>query len=265
MKTRSIFWGSLFILAGMLLLASNLGILKINIWQLVWPAFIIALGAWTLWTATRGTEALDVENVSLPLDGIKQAKMALSFGAGQIKLNHNARTGSLFSGDFVGGLTHTIRRQDDSAELELNPGDSNFLQGIMPWDWAAREWNFGLSNQVTWHLTFEIGASDAQVDLSNLRVVDLNLETGASTTAITLPANAGHTHVDVNGGAASITLQIPEGVAARIQVDSGLAAINIDRNRFPRVGKVYQSDDYQTAVNKVDINADFGAGSLKIL
>ncbi len=92
----------------------------------------------------------------------------------------------------------------------------------------------------------------------------MEVDTGASNTKIILPANAGQTHVDLSGGAASIVFEVPEGVAARIQVDSGLAAIDINRDRFPRVGSFYKSDNYETAVNKVDINADFGAGSLSI-
>ena len=42
------------------------------------------------------------------------------------------------------------------------------------------------------------------------------------------------------------------------------ASIDIDKERFPRVGDFYKSADYETAANKVDINADFGAGSLSI-
>ena len=140
----------------------------------------------------------------------------------------------------------------------------DFIFTMMPWTWGAREWDFGLSRDVAWQLHFEMGASDTQVDLTDLRVTDLEVETGASNTKIILPSNAGHTHVDLSGGAASVRFEVPEGVAARIQVDSGLAAIDINRERFPRVGGYYKSTDYETAVNKVDINADFGAGSLSI-
>ncbi|MCF6277593.1 MAG: cell wall-active antibiotics response protein [Anaerolineales bacterium] len=264
MKTRSIFWGSLFILAGALLLASNLGILRINVWQLIWPSFIIAMGVWTLWTATQGAEALEVEDISVPLEAITRAKMTVSFGAGQVRVDNSAAADSLFSGRFVGGLDHALHRQDDTVELELKPASMDFVQVAMPWAWGAREWKFGLNDQVEWHLNLEIGASNTYVDLRDLRVVDLNIDTGASNTEVTLPANAGHTHVDVDGGAASITLTIPDGVAARIQIDSGLAAISVNRERFPRMGEVYKSGDYETAVNKVDINADIGAGSLNI-
>ncbi len=264
MKIKSIFWGSLFIGAGSLLLLDNLGILHVNVWQLIWPTFIIAAGVWTLLAASKGTDALEVENVSAPLEGTTQGKMTLSFGAGQVKVKGDAKMGQLFSGSFGGGVKYKSQKDGDFTEITLQPDNTDAIQIMMPWMWGAREWNVDLSQEVAWQLHFEMGASDTQVDLSDLKVTDLEVDTGASNTKIILPANAGQTHVNLSGGAASIAFEVPEGVAARIQVDSGLASINIDRERFPRVGNYYKSDNYETAANKVDINADFGAGSLSI-
>ena len=264
MKFKSAFWGSLFIFAGGLLLLNNLGILYINVWRLIWPSFIIAAGVWTLWIATKGNDALDVEEIALPLDGTKNGKMTLSFGAGQVKIKGDVGASELLKGSFAGGVEVSSKKDGDFTNLKLKPSSQDFIFAIMPWTWGAREWNVGLNQEVAWQLHFEMGASDAQIDLTDLRVTDLEVDTGASNTKIILPANAGQTHVDLNGGAASIAFEVPEGVAVRIQVDGGLSSIDINRDRFPRVGNYYKSDDYETAVNKVDINADFGAGTLSI-
>lgn len=264
MKIKSVFWGSLFILAGALLLLNNLGFLNVNIWKLIWPTFIIAMGVWTLWTTTSGAEALDTEDVSIPLDGTAHGKMSLSFGAGQVNVHARIGKDELLRGSFVSGVEYHIHKKDDFTDLSLKPSSADFIQTFMPWMWGAREWKFGLSKEISWSLHFEMGASDAHIDLTDLRVTDLEVDTGASNTKIILPANAGQTHVDLSGGAASIVFEVPEGVAARIQVDSGFATIDINRERFPRVGNYYKSEDYETAANKVDINADFGAGALSI-
>ena len=264
MKIKSAFWGSIFIFAGGLLLLNNLGILQINIWRLIWPSLIIAMGVWTLWSATKGKDTLETEEIALPLEGTKQGKMTLSFGAGQVKVHGRADEGKLLKGSFSGGVKVVSKKDGDSIDLNLSPASTEFIFAIMPWTWGAREWDFGLSKEVDWQLHLEMGASDTQVDLTDLRVTDLEVDTGASNTKIILPANAGQTHVDLDGGAASIVFEVPEGVAARIQVDSGLAAIDINRERFPRVGGYYKSPDYETAANKVDINIDFGAGSLSV-
>jgi len=263
-KIKSIFWGGLFIVAGALLMLSNLGILTVNIWKLVWPTFIIAMGVWTLWTATQGPEALEIEQVSIPHQDAESAKIKMEFGAGQVKMASGAGAHELLQGTFAGGASYSTKLDGSTLNVKLEPPSADIVHIVMPWSWGAREWQISLNDQVALSLEMETGASSMVLDLSDLQVKELNLDTGASSTEITLPANAGHTHVDVDGGAASIVLNIPEGVAARIQVDSGLASIAVNRERFPRMGDVYKSNDYDTAENKVDITADIGAGSLAI-
>jgi len=264
MKIKSLFWGALFVVAGALLMLSNLGILQINIWKLVWPTFIIAMGVWTLWTATQGKGALEIEELSIPHQDAESAKIQLDFGAGQVKMTDGAGPDQLLQGSFAGGAQVDTKLKGNMLQVTLEPPSADFVHVFMPWAWGAREWNISLNDQIPLNLKFETGASSMELDLSNLKVTDLDLDTGASSTEITLPANAGHTHVDVDGGAASIVLNVPNGVAARIQVDSGLSAISVDRERFPRVGDVYKSNDYDTAENKVDITVDIGAGSLAV-
>ncbi len=264
MKSKSTFWGSLFILAGLLLLLDNLGLLQVHIWALIWPVFIIAIGVWTLLAAKQGSDILEKEQISIPLEETKRGKLNLSFGAGQLQIHADPANETLLKGSFSGGVEKSVRREDEFAALQLKPVSGNFFSALMPWTWGAREWIFGLNRSIDWQLHLEMGASDALIDLKELRITELSIDTGASNTKVILPSSAGYTHVDLDGGAASILFEIPEGVAARIQVDSGLASIEIDRLRFPRTGEFYQSENFETAENKIDISADFGAGSLRI-
>ncbi len=56
---------------------------------------------------------------------------------------------------------------------------------------------------------------------------------------------------------------MPGGVAARVRAHGGAADISVDGSRFPRTsGGVYQSPDYDSAANKVDLEAEIGAGAL---
>ena len=105
-------------------------------------------------------------------------------------------------------------------------------------------------------------STSSSVDI--MLVTELRLETGASSTDITLPAKAGYTKAKINAGAASASVRVPSGVAARIQVSGGLASINVDPDRFPRQGGIYQSPDYDAASNKVDLTIDTGVGSISV-
>ncbi len=57
---------------------------------------------------------------------------------------------------------------------------------------------------------------------------------------------------------------IPHGVAARVVTQTGLGEVKVDKARFPGVGPVYQSDDYSSATNKVDLSVEVGAASVEV-
>jgi hypothetical protein len=72
------------------------------------------------------------------------------------------------------------------------------------------------------------------------------------------------TNFKVEAGAASLVIFVPEGVAARIEADAGLATVTVDQNRFPKQGGIYQSENFENAENKVDIRIETGMASIDI-
>ena len=70
--------------------------------------------------------------------------------------------------------------------------------------------------------------------------------------------------MNVQSGAASVDLNVPQGVAARIRVQSGLAGINIDPNRFPATAGGYETPGFETSANRVDIFVETGVGSVSV-
>jgi hypothetical protein len=108
-----------------------------------------------------------------------------------------------------------------------------------------------------------VGANKSMLDLRDLNITDLKLETGASETRLTLPAR-GRFRADLDLGAASLEVTVPDGLSARIRASLGAADFKIDETRFPRSGGYYQSPDYDSAVNAVDMTIDAGAASIKV-
>lgn len=265
MRRGTLFWGSILILFGILLLLNNLGILDVNVWSLIWPLFLIALGVWTLWGVFFGRPSVETEEVAIPLEGAAQARVRIRHGAGRLRVDAGAGPGELAAGTFDGGLDHRVKREGDMLDVEMRvPAGSHFFFPWMWGPWHTLNWSFGLNGEIPLSLDLETGASDMRLDLTDLRVTDLRLQTGASATDLTLPANAGHTRVKISAGAASVTVRVPSGVAARVRVSGALAGITVDKSRFPREGGVYQSPDYDTAPNKVDVNIETGVGSIDI-
>ena len=141
------------------------------------------------------------------------------------------------------------------------------MQGwfLGPWNWGSGlNWEVQLNNDVPLRLKVEAGASQTDLDLTDLKVTELKLSTGASSTTVTLPAHAGLTNAKIEAGAAAVKLHVPGGVAARIRAKGGLASIDIDETRFPRTGDEYRSPDFDTAANRVEMRIETGVGSVRV-
>jgi hypothetical protein len=264
MRRGTLFWGTILILAGILFLLSNLNIITVDVWGLLWPIFLVALGVWILFGTVLGRRAAEAEHANIPLEGAARARLRVNHGAGRIQLSPGTSDGDLVEGDFVGGLDLRTRREGDLLNVEMSIPVQFFPFG--PWNWGPHglDWNFAVNRDVPIVLHINTGAGEANLDLSELQVSELRLQTGASSSYITLPAHAGHTRADVEAGAASVRLTVPTGVAGRIRNRSGLSSVSIDTQRFPRQGDIYQSPDYDRAANKVDVEIKTGVGSVDI-
>jgi hypothetical protein len=266
MSKSNLFWGLILILLGVLLLLNSLGLLSVNVWSLIGPLALIAFGLWVLWGVFVGSPSAETEEATISLEGAGRARVRIRHGAGRLHVDGSAGPGELVAGTFGGGLDHRVRREGDRLDVEMRTPPHSFPFLMMPW-WGLRgglDWSLGLNSEIPLSLDLETGASDARLDLAGLRVTDLRLQTGASATRLTLPASAGHTRAEIHSGAASVSIRVPEGVAARVRIKSGLAGITVDRSRFPRTGDTYQSADYDTAPNRVDLDVETGVGSVDV-
>jgi LiaI-LiaF-like transmembrane region len=261
MRRGSIFWGIILVLAGVLFLLSNLGFIKVDVWNLLWPFFLIALGIAFLWGTVFRTSSSG-EHVNIPMEGAGRARLRVRHGAGRLAIKSGTQAGDLVEGYFGGGLDYRTRRSGDELDVEMSMPPQSF-----PFAWGPGynlDWNFQLSGEIPINLNVEGGANDAVIDLSDLRIDELTLKSGASSTQITMPANAGMTHTRIETGAASVKVHVPEGVAARIRAQGGLASIQIDTARFPPQGDLYKSSDYDVATNRIDFDIQLGVGAVQI-
>lgn len=262
MLRSATFWGSILILCGVLLLLDASGVIQFEIWEIILPLLLVALGIWILWGAlTRRSNV--VEHQEIPLAGAGAARIRIQHAAGRLNVHSGASEGKLVVGDFAGGVKLTTSQSDDEQKITLSiPG------GRLPWvGWGpgdSLDWSIALAQEIPLTLILETGAGETRLDLEKLLVRKLRLNSGASSTRLTLPANAGFTQAEFKTGAASLDLRIPDGVAARIRASGGLATINIDKRRFPAKGGNYQSDDYESAPNKLDIQIESGVGSVEV-
>jgi hypothetical protein len=258
-RRGSLFWGSVLIILAALLLLKQLQIIN-DVLGFFWPLLVIALGIWMIVGFYARHKPVDGQLVSIPLEGASSASIKLDHGAGRLELHSGARSGEILNGHFGNGLDYKSHLDGDRLEIRMRSPRQVWAW----WPGESLDWEVFLNPSIPVSLKLDSGASSSILDLGDLKVTDLNIDTGASKTELTLPANAGSTHVDIDTGASSLKVNVPAGVSASIRVKSGIASVAINA-RFPRLdGGLYQSPDYGTASNRVDMIIDAGVGSIEI-
>lgn len=293
----SIVFPVILILVGIGFLLSNLGLLPPNWWRQawqLWPLILVLIGidlifggrGWGWlglmlslvivvgvaaafwygvgpgyfrpWAGGASSQVLDEE-----LGNLEQAEVVLEFGAGSLRvgalpLASDSLMWGKLSHEGGGEVTQRFRRSDSRGSFWLRShGDGSWLP-------RRAEWQLRLSPRIPLDLTVKVGAADVELDLSELRVRQLHVEAGASSARVRLPATAGRTEAYVKAGAASLELEVPPGVAARIRTNLGLASLSLDERRFPRSGSEYVSPDYDTAANRLNLTIDGGVSSITV-
>ncbi len=250
-------------LVGIGLLIGNF--VQVNVWNIIWPLAIVFVGAWLLLRPAMVRRSLETQQISVPLENATQGDIRLKHGAGRLTLRATGSPGVLLSGSCVGGARLDVNRSGPSVQVQVESAAGDYIFGFPAFNAPyGLAWDLLVTPEIPLRLSLETGASESNIDLTDLKLTDLQVKTGASSSNITLPARAGLTQVKVSSGAASVKLFLPEGVAGRIRVQSGLAGINIDPNRFPAVSGGYETPGYAAAENKADIFIETGVGAVEI-
>ncbi|GAB4539461.1 MAG: hypothetical protein Fur002_04640 [Anaerolineales bacterium] len=263
MRRSQLFWGVALLLLGGLMFAGQMGIKLPNgdsPTEIFFPLALLLAGAWILLGAFfRGK--IETIEAFIDLQGGTSAKIKLDHGAGELKLHGGASGAELLRGSFMGGLDSKTKLDGDHLEVKMRPA-----QDAVSFPFGGKiqlDWDVALNPQIPLDLEFNLGANKATLDLRDLSIKHLNLDTGASETMIYFPAR-GRFSADVDCGAASLEMTIPAELSARIRATVVAGDLNLDKARFPRNGAYYQSPDFDSAPNVVDISIDAGAASVKI-
>lgn len=261
MRRGDIFWGGILIVMGVLFLLQANGVIS-DVFGWFWPLFFIALGVWIL--AGRFIPGLNGgagEQFTIDLQGATQIDFRLDHGAGNVQLAGGAPTGVAVTGTKASGMDLKSQLSGDRLEVKLDAGPT-LIPFLGP---DSGVWQFKLNQDVPLSVDVDAGASQLDLDLTDLKVIHLSVDTGASSLHLKLPAHAGSTLVEIESGAANLDLNVPQGVGARVRCRQGASSIQIDQSRFPMVdGGLYQSADYAGAANKVDINLNGGANTVRV-
>lgn len=206
--------------------------------------------------------AYTTQKLQVPLDDkIQRASLDIDLGATSLK-NDSATTSAIFtayntSDDYLLGMT---TRGESTDKININ------LKGkFKDKDFNSKNNNthIALNPTIVWKLNFDIGAIDANLDLSAYKIELLDIDAGATSLKLKLGQPLATTKIAMDAGASSIEIAIPKNAACRISSDNALSSTDYEGDFLKSEGQV-KSTNYDTAAQKFDFDINGGITSIKI-
>lgn len=280
---------------GAVFLLSNLGYLRVNVWEIVirlWPIFLVAIGMdivigrrsaigalvgvilvlalllgalwWFVASPDLGQLPTTLE-ISEGLEGAGQARVTIDIATGSLRLNAQSEPNGLVTGvvRLPGSpqLSHDLDIIDQTAVFSLQ-GES-YVSTFFPGG-ADDGWNYdlSLSPAMPLELATNTGAGLSQLDLSGLIITSLDVSYGVGGLTVVLPEEAQFSG-EIDGAIGQIVLLVPRSLGVRLTVDTGLAHLSLPDDFNSEAG-VHTSPDYNRAEQRVDLEVRQAIGNVRV-
>jgi len=211
-------------------------------------------------------------NLSEPLGNATAAKVDIDNGDGNLAIDGLIggepllASGTLQYLEKQGLPTRTLNTSNDQATLKLKASGGGQPWFHLPWQACngATEWQIHLNPRVQSDITAHSGGGNVKLDLAGMAVTRVAADTGGGNMDVVLPEDAANLSVTAKSGAGNVVVHVPSGIAARIHASTGLGKVIVDP-RFSKTDKnTYQSSDFDSAANKVEITVKSGAGNVEV-
>ena len=296
---RRVFWPLVLITIGLVFLFVNYGLIPgvtalslLSLWPLLlvlagvdiaigrrWPlaalgidVAVIALGLVLVSTQPAilsgpfpifgGSSSGGERDVSVERQSATSLSLEINGGAGQFRV--------------VGGSPALVEAHSASADLRVRRSDlgpqttsthpdvridqiGNRRVGGATIDVETR-----IASDIPTELSINGGAGEFIIDLSDVKITSAELNVGAASLTLTLPKPTGAVNIDVNAGASSIVVEVPDGVEARVTTTGLVLTLRSSNPRITASGNSAETSGYGTATARVTVHVTAGASSITI-
>ncbi len=242
---------------------------------------------------TVSTVETTTEEISFTPEDASSATVEIDLNAAGAQLFALEDSTELIAGtvSYTGDLIFDTDESRDGAYVRLDTRSDHGFSWLNPSNWqtsAQDKWQIGLSPNSDISLKVDGSSGSTTADLSNLSLTylfidggsgsidvqlpngeyDMDYDAGSGSTTIILPEN-GRFDVNIDGGSGRILLTLPDSMAARIDVNDGSGSFWVN-GRFEQISgdshenSIWQTDDYNSNTNQIDITLDIGSGSIRI-
>jgi hypothetical protein len=279
---RSVFWPAVLIVAGVVALLANAGVLsteRLSLLADMWPLILIVIGLEMLARRRFQGGAADLAAVlivliaaggalayvalapnpgaghrldaSTPVGGLDHASLEVNVGAATITLTgSNQLEGDLYRAHIqYSGSRPDVRLDRSNGSLQISQGNSF---GTFQSRGFVLELN--INSSLPWTIQTNSGAATETYNLAAVHVGSIEINAGSARVDITLGKPAGIVPITVNGGALTLNLHRPPGAAASVMVSGGSVSLDFDKKHSRAFGSVGQGTQIGPDMYKVEVS-----------
>lgn len=267
-------WPLLLVMVGVNIIFRNNQIIKAVTWIMFLAVVILfgyfnqGSGGWRQYSdewrqyAEKSVEETGNGNISVEKEeGIKNGKVKLDLGGVRLKV------GSESTKLLDALVTNTETKHSIQYSNGGETADIRFYRnktGVFSGEKFNEDFRLNLNRDVVWDLDVKIGAANGTLDLSDLKVKDLDIDTGAVNLELVFGANIESSKVKLDSGASKISVSLPEEIGVKVKFDAGLSKNNFKELGWEKQGNYYTSPNYDQAAKKIDFDVDMGVGQFEV-
>jgi hypothetical protein len=193
-------------------------------------------------------------------DSIPYASLSLDAAAGSFIIG--PATDNLLDFETKGGkvkYNYSLSKTDTNTRIKIeresvNIGHKNNKHEVL----------LKLNEDPSWELNFDAGASTMDFDLSNFKITKLDINGGAASFKIKLGSETKETTVNIDAGASSIEIMVPESSGCDLKISSVLTDRNLKGFEKADHGH-YITSNFEESENKIYLNVEAAVSSYSII
>ncbi len=168
---------------------------------------------------------------------------------------------------YRGELIFDVRERGERAEISLDTRtDGLWFFRSLPQPRSS--WKLYLTPEIPLDLTLDSGSGSCGFDLSELQLEALLLDSGSGAVDLSLPGSQSFP-VTIDSGSGRLRIDLPADSGVQVRLDSGSGSFH-PSSRFQLVSGerredgIWETENFNSAENRITITLDQGSGSVTI-